>query len=55
MKYEVPVCEMLEFSIDDVITTSAPTAEEVPVYGDTGYVGTQGSISDDGGAGGSAE
>ena len=36
MKYEVPVCEIIEFCVEDVITTSIPvTSGEKPVYGDT--------------------
>lgn len=35
MKYEVPVCEMIKFCTEDVITTSYPTVEEIPGYGDT--------------------
>ena len=54
MKYEVPVCEMLEFCTEDVITTSV-TAEEVPSYGDTVIVPKTGaSIYNDGGINGGA-
>ena len=38
MKYEVPVCEMLEFCTEDVITTSGPDFDET----DTGGVGDTG-------------
>ncbi|MBQ2793476.1 MAG: hypothetical protein IJF05_02110 [Clostridia bacterium] len=36
MKYEVPVCEIIEICVEDVITTSIPVtgAEKAP-YGDT--------------------
>ncbi len=36
MKYEVPVCEIIEICVEDVITTSVPVsgAEKAP-YGDT--------------------
>ena len=33
MKYEVPVCEMIKFCTEDIITTSMGT--EGPSYGDT--------------------
>ena len=36
MKYEVPVCEIIKFSVEDVITTSNPvTSGEKPVHGDS--------------------
>lgn len=36
MKYEVPVCEIIEICVEDVITTSIPVSggEKAP-YGDT--------------------
>lgn len=33
MKYEVPVCEMIKFCTEDIITTSM--GSENPGYGDT--------------------
>ena len=54
MKYEVPVCEMLEFCTEDVITTSV-TGSEAPSYGDTAIVPKGGvSIYNDGGIDGGA-
>lgn len=49
MKYEVPVCEMLEFCKEDIITTSI-TFEE----GSNTGVGTGPAIDVDNGVGGIA-
>ncbi len=36
MKYEVPVCEIIEICVEDVITTSVGvSAGEKPAHGDT--------------------
>ncbi|MBQ9084159.1 MAG: hypothetical protein IJY24_00715 [Clostridia bacterium] len=50
MKYEVPVCEMLEFCTEDVITTSYPGAGEADNggVGDTGLIPRTGTLSDNG-------
>ena len=49
MKYEVPVCEIIEFSVEDVITTSIPVSkDEKPVTGDTVIV----DVNSDSGMGG---
>lgn len=48
MKYEVPVCEIIEICVEDVITTSVPVSGEKPVYGDTVIV----DINSDTGIGG---
>ena len=49
MKYEIPVCEMLKFNTEDVITTSA----EYIGPGDTPSTGVGGSdINSDNGLGG---
>lgn len=49
MKYEVPVCEIIEICVEDVITTSVPVSgAEKPVYGDTVIV----DINSDTGIGG---
>ncbi len=53
MKYEVPVCEMLEFCTEDVITTSYPGAGEADNgnVGDTGLIPRTGAFSDNGSSG----
>lgn len=52
MKYEVPVCEIIGFCVEDVITTSIPvTKEEKPVNGDTVIIPVD---SDNGFAGGAS-
>ena len=49
MKYEIPVCEIIEFSVEDVITTSIPVSkDEKPVTGDTVIV----DVNSDSGMGG---
>lgn len=49
MKYEIPVCEMLKFNTEDVITTSA----EFIGGGDTPVIGAGGSnVNSDNGLGG---
>ena len=40
MKYEVPVCEMLKFNTEDVITTSFPEVDYVPGGTDTPTIDT---------------
>ncbi len=53
MKYEVPVCEMLEFCTEDVITTSGPDHDEANNgTGDTGLIPRGGNIVTDYGFGG---
>lgn len=56
MKYEVPVCEMLEFCTEDVITTSGPDFGEADNggVGDTVLIPTGGNIVTDYGMGGNA-
>ena len=32
MKYEIPVCEIIEFSVEDVITTSIPVGKTKSLF-----------------------
>ena len=49
MKYEVPVCDIIELCVEDVITTSIPvTSGEQPPKGDTVVMPVQ---SDNGNSG----
>ena len=49
MKYEIPVCDIIELCVEDVITTSIPVGkDEKPVTGDTVIV----DVNSDAGMGG---